>query len=379
MTIPMLDLKAQHEPLRAELLAALARTLDSGQFILGSEVERFESRVAEYCQTSHAIGVSSGSDALLAALMALDIGAGDEVVTTPYSFFATAGAIARLGARPVFSDIDPATCNLDPARLAAAISPRTRAILPVHLYGQCADMQPIMEIATARGIPVVEDAAQAIGAEYRDGRRACSIGTIGCLSFYPSKNLGALGDAGMVLTSDGPLADKLRLLRSHGSRPKYHHPLLGGNFRLDALQAAVLNVKLDHLDRWTQARQANARRYDALFRERDLVAAGHIDLPTTAYVDSGTRHYHVYHQYVIRARRRDALRAHLAEHGIAAEVYYPVPLHLQPCFKALGYTSGAFPEAERAARETLALPTHPELTKDQQTSVLGAIERFYHA
>ncbi len=379
MTIPILDLHAHHKPLKQEILRAMERVLDSNTFILGPEVQKLEERVAAYCQTAHGIGVSSGTDALLVALMALDVGPGAEVVTTPYSFFATAGAVARLGARPVFVDIDPATYNLDPARLEEALTPRTRAILPVHLYGQCADMEPMLQAAKKHGIPVVEDAAQAIGAEYRGGRRAGSMGAAGCLSFFPSKNLGALGDGGMVVTNDAALAEKMRVLRVHGSKPKYYHKLLGGNFRLDALQAAVLNVKLPHLDAWTKKRQENARRYTCLFRESGLPGKGAVTLPEARYAGPGVAHYHIYNQYVLRARDRDRLREHLGREEIGTEIYYPVPFHMQECFRSLELREGAYPEAERAARESLALPIYPELTEAQQARVVEAIGRFYRA
>jgi dTDP-4-amino-4,6-dideoxygalactose transaminase len=377
LTIPILDLKAHHEPLRRELLQALERVLDSNAFILGAEALKLEADLAAYCQTAHAVGVSSGTDALLIALMALDVGPGDEVVTTPFSFFATAGVVARLGARPVFVDIEPASYNLDPSRLAAAITPRTKALIPVHLYGQCADMAPILQIAAAHGVPVIEDAAQAIGAEYPGGRRACSMGLIGCLSFFPTKNLGALGDAGMVMTDDAALAEKMRVLRTHGSKPKYSHKMIGGNFRLDEMQAAVLNVKLAHLDRWTRRRQENAARYHALFQEDGRALEAGIELPAAIYQKAALTHYHIYNQYVIRAPRRDALCAHLQTLGIATEIYYPIPFHLQECFRNLGYAAGDFPEAERAAAETVALPIYPELTPTMQSTVVAAIGEFY--
>jgi dTDP-4-amino-4,6-dideoxygalactose transaminase len=375
--VPLLDLAAHHGPLEQDLFDAFTRVLRSGVFILGPEVEAFERRLAEYCGVRFAIGMSSGTDALLAALLALEIGPGDEVITSPFSFFATAGVIWRLGGTPVFVDIDPSTYNLDPTRIETAITPRTKALLPVHLYGQCAEMDPILKLGAKHGLRIVEDAAQAIGAEYRDGRRAGSLGDVGCLSFYPTKNLGALGEAGMVLTSDEALAERLRILRGHGARPKYHHRLVGGNFRLDAVQAALLNVKLGHLDAWIRARQANASRYASLFGETGLLREGAIGLPAAAYRDSSVGHGHTYHQFVVRARGRDALRAHLQNGGIGTEVYYPVPLHRQECFAALGHAAGAFPEAERATRETLALPIHPELTAAEQETVVACIEEFY--
>jgi len=377
MNVPLLDLKAHHQPLRKELLAALEQVLDKNNFILGNEVAELEEKIAAYCQVRFGVGVSSGTDALLAALMALDIKSGDEVITTPLSFFATVGVIVRLGARPVFVDIDPVTYNLDPARLEAAISPRTRAIMPVHLYGQCADMDPILEIATRRGLAVVEDAAQAIGSEYRAGRRAGSMGVAGCLSFFPSKNLGGLGDGGMVVTNDQTLAERLRILRVHGAKPKYYHRVVGGNFRLDTLQAAVLNVKLPHLDRWTALRQQHAELYEKLFRDAGLVDEKKVRLPKAVYKEAGIAHYHIYNQFVIGVSNRDALQAHLKAKGIGTEVYYPVPLHRQECFNGLGYHEGDFPEAERASRELLALPIYPELTEDQQHYVVQSVREWF--
>ncbi len=372
----MLDLQAHHAPFRGDLVKALARVVDHGQFVLGPEVESFEASLAEACGAAHAIGVTSGTDALLVSLMALGIGPGDEVVTTPFSFFATAGVVARLGAKPVFADIDPVTCNLDPANIEAVITPRTKAILPVHLYGQCADMAPLLEIAAKRSIPVVEDACQAIGAEYRDGRRAGTMGALGCLSFYPTKNLGALGDAGAVLTMDSGLAAKVRLLRNHGAERQYYHKVIGGNFRLSALQAAALNIKLPSLSGWSAARRTNAQRYDALIQEHRLVEKG-VRLPYAAWKNSGRVNYHIYHQYVIRAPNRDLLREHLTKKEVGCAVFYPLPFHLQECFASLGYKAGAFPEAERAAREVLALPIYPELTADQQDWVVRSLAAFY--
>ena len=377
MNVPLLDLKAHHQPLRKELLAALEQVLDKNNFILGNEVAELEEKIAAYCQVRFGVGVSSGTDALLAALMALDIKSGDEVITTPLSFFATVGVIVRLGARPVFVDIDPVTYNLDPSRLEAAISPRTRAIIPVHLYGQCADMDPILQIATRHGLAVVEDAAQAIGSEYRDGRRACSMGVAGCLSFFPSKNLGGVGDGGMVVTNDQTLAERLRILRVHGAKPKYYHGVVGGNFRLDTLQAAVLNVKLGYLDRWTALRQQHAELYERLLRETGLVDEKKVCLPKAAYKEAGLTHYHIYNQFVIGVSDRDQLQAHLKTKGIGTEVYYPVPLHRQECFNGLGYHEGDFPEAERASRELLALPIYPELNEDQQHYVVQAVREWF--
>jgi len=379
MPIPILDLKAHHAPLRGEILAAIEKVFDSNAFILGSAVQELETQIAAYIGCKHAIGVSSGTDALLIALMALDLQAGDEVITTPYSFFATAGCIARLGAIPVMVDIDPVSFNIDPARIAAAITPKTKAIIPVHLYGQCADMQPIMEIAARHNLPVIEDAAQAIGSDYKDGKRACNIGTMGCLSFFPSKNLGALGDGGMV-TNDDQLAEKLKVLRVHGSKPKYYHKLIGGNFRLDSIQAAVLSVKLKYLDQWTEKRRQNAQRYTELFQKTDLLSSDKVVLPKPVYREAGVKHDHIYNQFVVRVQDRDKLRDYLQkEQGIGTEIYYPVPFHLQECFAYMGLKRGAFPESERAADTTVALPIYPELTAQQQEEVVDAVRSFYQA
>lgn len=369
MNVPLLDLKAQYSTIKAEVNAAIAEVMESQHFILGPKVEQCEKAVAQYSNCAHGVGVSSGSDALLACLMAEDIASGDEVITTPYTFFATVGAIARLGATPVFVDIDPRTCNLDVAQIMAKVTPRTRAIMPVHLYGQMADMDQVMLVAERHGLVVIEDAAQAIGAEHR-GRRAGSVGHYGCFSFFPSKNLGAVGDGGMIVTNDPTRAEKVACLRGHGSRPKYHHKILGGNFRLDAIQAAVVSVKLPHLDDWTKARQSNAVRYDRLFREAGLVASGGVVLPMTL-MDR-----HIFNQYVIRVADRDALQASLKAKGVGTEVYYPVPMHLQECFAYLGHRPGSFPESERAAKETVALPIQPELTDDHARYVVDCIGEF---
>jgi dTDP-4-amino-4,6-dideoxygalactose transaminase len=377
MKIPLLDLSAHHQPLRQKLLDAMARVLDSQTFILGPEVERLEARMAEYCGVASAVGVSSGTDALLLALMALEVGAGDEVITTPYSFFATAGAVSRMGARPVFVDIDPFTYNINPARIERAITRKTKAILPVHLYGQCAEMIPILEVAQRHRLSVIEDAAQAIGAEYKDGRRAGCLGRVGCFSFFPSKNLGALGDGGLVVTQDAALGEKMRVLRVHGAQPKYHHKWIGGNFRLDALQAAIVNVKLAFLDSWTQKRQENARRYREIFQASGLLEKGLVRMPPEAYAGSPKAHHHIYNQFVVRAVDRDKLWAHLKKNDVGSEVYYPVPLHLQECFRSLGYKAGDFPEAEKAAQETLALPVYPEITPAMQERVVDVIKEFY--
>ena len=379
MNVPLLNLSAQHEPIKKDLLAAFEQVLDNNNFILGSEVSELESRIAAYCQTRFGVGVSSGTDALLVSLMALDIQPGDEVITTPLSFFATVGAIVRLGAKPVFVDIEPETYNIDPSQLESAITPRTRAILPVHLYGQCADMNAIIDIATRHGLAVVEDAAQAIGAEYRDGRRAGSMGIAGCFSFFPSKNLGGMGDGGMVVTNDQDFADRVRILRVHGSKPKYYHRFVGGNFRLDTLQAAVLNVKLGYLDRWTALRQQHATLYEKLFHEAGLVNTLNIILPKAVYQRDGVAHYHIYNQFVIAVSHRDELQSYLKSKGVGTEVYYPVPLHLQHCFKQLEHKEQDFPEAEQACKRLLALPVYPELEADQQYYVVQAIREWYQA
>jgi dTDP-4-amino-4,6-dideoxygalactose transaminase len=359
----LLDLKAQYAALRDEIHAAIDRVIESQHFILGPEVEALEREVAAYSHCKYGIGVSSGTDALLVALMAIDLQPGDEVITTPYTFFATAGSIVRLGGRPVFVDIDPRTYNIDPAGIEAVITPRTKAIMPVHLFGQMADMDPIMAIAERHSLTVIEDAAQAIGAEYK-GRRAGSIGNLGCFSFFPSKNLGGFGDGGMVTTNDPVLADKVKLLRGHGARPKYYHKVVGGNFRLDALQAAVLRVKLNYLGEWTAARQRNAERY------RQLFAAAGVDIGLPYDAGYGR---HIYNQFVIRSERRDALMAHLMARQIGTEIYYPVPMHLQECFAELGYRAGDFPASEAAALETLAIPVYPELSAAQQAAVVEAV------
>ncbi len=366
MKVPLLDLKAQYATIKAEVDAAVAEVFESQQFILGPKVEQCEEAIATYSGCSHGVGVSSGTDALLACLMTENIGVGDEVITTPYTFFATAGVIARLGATPVFVDIDPRTYNLDASQIPAKITDKTRAIIPVHLYGQMADMDPVMQLAEKHGLIVIEDAAQAIGAEYK-GRRAGSIGHYGCLSFFPSKNLGAAGDGGMVVTNDLQRAEKLKCLRDHGAKPKYHHKIIGGNFRLDALQAAVVSAKLPHLDGWTAARQRNAKRYDQLFSKSGLP----VSLPFTG------RDRHIFNQYVIRVLRRDELKSFLQKKGVGTEIYYPVPMHLQECFTYLGMGRGSFPESERAANETLALPIYPELTEAQQDYVFNCVREFF--
>jgi len=363
--VPLLDLSAQWATLREETLAAITRVCDSQRFILGAEVDALERELAAAIDVPHAIGVSSGTDALLAALMALGIGPGDEVVTSPYSFFATAGSIVRVGARPVFVDIDPVTFNIDPSGVEAAMTPRTKAIMPVHLYGQCADMPELMPMAARAGIPVIEDAAQAIGSRIGT-RQAGTFGTIGCFSFFPSKNLGAFGDAGLVTTAEPALADRLRLLRNHGAEQQYLHRIVGGNFRIDALQAAVLRVKAPHLSAWTEARRRNADRY------RALVAASRLEDRIGLPVERDGFH-HIYNQFVVRVPRRDRVKEVLASRRIGTAIYYPVPFHLQECFASLGYRAGQFPHAEAAARETLALPVYPELSEAQQAAVVAAI------
>jgi dTDP-4-amino-4,6-dideoxygalactose transaminase len=388
MNVPLLDLKAQYSIVRAEVEAAVAEVMESQHFVLGRQVERCEQAIAAYSHCAHAIGVSSGTDALVVCLMAEGIGPGDEVITTPFTFFATAGSIARVGATPVFVDIDPVTYNLDVGQIEAKITRKTRAIIPVHLYGQMADMDVIMQLAATCRLTVIEDAAQAIGAEYK-GRRAGSMGHYGCLSFFPSKNLGAAGDGGMVVTNDGQRAEKLVRLRSHGSKPKYYHQIIGGNFRLDALQAAVVSAKLPHLDGWTAARQRNAKRYDRLFAESGLQVAETSRYSSRAdagrafsvgtpqvFLPAVVAGRHIFNQYVIRVARRDELKAALEAQGVGTEIYYPVPMHLQECFRYLGHDHNAFPESEAAARETLALPIYAELTDEQAGYVVQCVQSF---
>jgi dTDP-4-amino-4,6-dideoxygalactose transaminase len=369
--VPLLDLNRQYQPLKDQIGEALARVCESGAFVLGPDVERLETGIARYCQTRHAVGCASGSDALLLALMALDIGIGDEVILPSFTFFATASAVTRLGARPVFADIDPKTFNVDPRQVERLVGPATKAIIPVHLFGQCADMDAIGRIAQAASLPVIEDAAQAIGAEFR-GRRAGSIGEIGCFSFYPTKNLGGGGDGGMLATGRSDLADRLRLLRVHGMQPKYFHPVIGINSRLDSFQAAVLNVKLPHLDRWTAMRQANAERYTRMLTDAGLDRV--IGLPECA-----PDRRHVWNQYVVRVpgERRGPLREFLAEAKIASEIYYPLGLHDQDCFQGQRGSTAELPETERAAQEVLALPIFPELTADEQQVVVDRMVAFF--
>ncbi len=370
MNVPLLDLKAQYAGIKAEIDAAVAEVFASQYFIGGPQVAGLEQEVAAYSRTVAAVGVSSGTDALLVSLIDAGIGAGDEVITSAYTFFATVGCLHRLGARAVFVDIDPRTYNLDPALLEAAVTARTKAIMPIHLYGQMVDMDAVLAVARRHRLVVVEDACQAIGAEDR-GRRAGSLGDYGCFSFFPSKNLGGAGDGGMVVCQDPDRAGRLALLRNHGMEPKYYHSVVGGNFRLDALQAAVLRVKLRHLDAWSAARQHNAARYDRLLGAAGLVAPERVRIPPVF----ASRH--IFNQYVIRVPRRDELKAALQADGVATEIYYPVPLHLQACFAHLGYRPGDLPESERAARETLALPVFPELTDEQAEYVVDRIRAFF--
>jgi len=371
MKVPLLDLKAQYATIRDEVRAGVDRVFESQQFVLGPETLFLEEELARYSQTKFAIGCASGSEALLLALQSCGVGAGDEVITTPFTFFATASAITRLGARPVFVDINERTYTIEASRVADAITGRTKAIVPVHLYGQFAEMDPLIELSKQHGIPIIEDAAQAIGAEDR-GRRAGSMGVIGTLSFYPSKNLGGAGDGGMLVTSDQEHEQRLRMLRVHGERQRYFHKLVGINSRLDELQATVLRTKFRHLDEWTMARQRNVQEYEMMFTDAGLT--GKFDLP---FVRPGARH--VFHQFVIYVRdgRREALRALLRERGVGSDVYYPVPLHLQECFEFLGYRKGEFPLAERAADETLALPVYPELTSEQKDYVVSSLVEFF--
>jgi dTDP-4-amino-4,6-dideoxygalactose transaminase len=389
MRVPLLDLTAQYAPIRAEVLAAITRVCDSQQFILGAEVDAFERELAERLEVRHAIGVSSGTDALLAALMALNIGPDDEVITPTYSFFATAGCVTRVGARPVLVDIDPVTFNMTADGFARAMTPRTKAVIPVHLFGQAVDMDPLLAIARKQGIAVIEDACQAIGARDK-GRLLGGLGDLGCFSFFPSKNLGAFGDGGLVTTNNDTLARRVRLLRNHGQHPKYHHAIVGGNFRLDALQAAVLRVKAPHLSAWTDARRANAARYERLFTEATTGATAdasrlRLASPSPERTPRGVislpaaqpQAFHIFNQYVIRAGDRDGLRNHLTASGVGTEIYYPVPFHLQPCFASLGYARGAFPVAEAVAADSLALPIYGELTEAQQRHVVDSIVRFY--
>jgi dTDP-4-amino-4,6-dideoxygalactose transaminase len=372
MKVPLLDLKAQYETLAPDIDAAVRSVFDSQHFILGPEVQQLEQEIAAYCSSKFAIGCASGSDAILLALMAHGIGPGDEVVTTPFTFFATAGSVVRLGAKPVFVDIEESTFNLDPTQFESAVTERTRAVMPVHLFGQCAAMDAIKEVAARHGLAVIEDAAQAIGAEYC-GLRAGSLGSVSAFSFYPSKNLGGAGDGGMLTTDDAEIARKLRMLRSHGAANKYYHDVVGINSRLDALQAAILRVKLRHLDSWTQARRTNAGRYRDYFKQAGLVTDGQVKLPREM-----EENLHVYNQFVIRVDSRDDLKSFLAERGVGTEIYYPLPLHLQTCFAELGYSQGDMPESERASKESIAIPVYPEIGERQQQYVVDMISAFFN-
>jgi dTDP-4-amino-4,6-dideoxygalactose transaminase len=376
MHIPLLDLKAQYATIRDEIKPAIDEVLESQLFILGEKVVKLEEAVANYSGSKFAIGVASGTDAILLALMALGVGYGDSVITTPYTFFATAGSIARLGALPVFVDIDPETYNISPQKIRACLNTtsdkeKIKAIMPVHLYGQCADMDPILAIAREQGLPVIEDAAQAIGSRYKE-RKAGAMSEFGCFSFFPSKNLGGFGDGGMVTTDNETLAEKVGILRVHGSKPKYYHKVIGVNSRLDALQAVALLVKIKHLDQWTAKRRKNADYYRESFQKNGL--GEFVGLPKVA-----EGNFHIYNQFVIRVNKRDELQKFLIQAGIGTEIYYPIPLHLQECFQYLGYKEGAFPESEKAARETLALPIYPELTTEQQDYIVEKIKEFYRA
>ena len=387
MKVPLLDLKAQYKTIKEELDNALIQCAESQYFILGPEVQNLEEKMCEYLGCKHTVGVSSGTDALLVALMAIDLKPGDEVILPTYSFFATAGVVSRLNAKPVFCDVDPITFNIDLSKIEELINKNTKAIIPVHLYGQCAEMDEISEIAKMNGIKIIGDAAQAIGVQYKDGKSVGALGDIACFSFFPSKNLGCFGDGGLVTTNDDELADKLRILRVHGGKPKYYHKIIGGNFRLDAIQAAVINVKLPYLDSWSEKRRANAELYTKLFKEKGLAEkegliefndANKVLLPKAVYKESGLTNYHIYNQYVIRVEKRDELREFLKESEIGNEIYYPVPFHLQECFKDLVYKKGDFPVAEFCADASLALPIYPELTEEQINFVVGEINKFIY-
>jgi dTDP-4-amino-4,6-dideoxygalactose transaminase len=385
MEVPLLDLKLQYQSLKKELNEALLKTAESQHFILGPEVEKMEKAFCDYLNCKRAIGVSSGTDALLLALMGIDIGRGDEVIVPTYSFFATAGVVSRLNATPVFVDSDPVTFNIDPLNIEKKITKKTKAIIPVHLYGQSCDMDKIMEIAHSRNLKVIEDAAQAIGVQYKDGKFVGTIGDIGCYSFFPSKNLGCFGDGGLNVTNDEKLGEHLHILRVHGGYPKYYHKFIGGNFRIDAIQSAVINIKLPHLDGWSEQRRENAETYNKLFIEAGLSEeTGKIKfdeknkvlLPKAVYKDSGINNYHIFNQYIVRVEMRDELRKFLSENEIGNEIYYPVPFHLQECFANLGYSKGDFPVAESAAASSIALPIYPELSEDQISFVVSKIKEF---
>ena len=376
MKVPFFDLSVQFKSIEDEIKSAMDEVFQNQQFILGSKVQILEETIAQYCRSRYAIGVGSGSDALLLSLMATGIGPGDEVLLPTFTFFATAGSVSRLGATPIFVDIDQETYNIDPGKIEEKITSKTKAIIPVHLFGQCADMDPLLKIARKRQLFVIEDAAQALGAEYKphpgsDGRRAGQIGDLGCFSFYPTKNLGAFGDAGMVVTNDPNLAEKIRILRVHGSQPKYFHKWIGLNSRLDTIQAAILLAKFNHLEKWTAERQKKAQRYQLLFHDL-LSSVKGLGLPTIQY-----QNRHIFHQYVIHVQERDRLKQFLSEEGIGTDIYYPVPLHLQECYSFLKYHRGDLPNSERASEEVLALPIYPELTEDQQSLVVDRIKAFY--
>lgn len=385
MQVPLLDLKQQYQSIKKEIDEALIRVAESQYFILGPEVEKMEKSFNEYLKVKHSVGVSSGTDALLLALMAIDIKPGDEVICPTYSFFATAGVIARLHAKPVFAECDPVTFNIDPNKIEELITPTTKAIIPVHLYGQSCEMDRIMEIAKKHDLFVVEDGAQAIGVQYKDGRYVGSIGDIGCFSFFPSKNLGCFGDGGLTTTNDDYLGERLHIMRVHGGKPKYYHKVIGGNFRIDAIQSAVINVKLPHLESWSEKRRQNAAFYTQKFIEAGLAEAegkicyddkNKVLLPKPVYKDSGVKNYHIYNQYIIRVENRDACRQFLTDNKIATEIYYPVPFHLQECFADLGYKKGDFPVSEAAADTSIALPIYPELTREQLSFVVEKIGEF---
>ncbi len=385
MNVPLLDLKVQYKSLKKDLDAALLKVAESQYFILGPEVEKMEKSFCNYLHCKNALGVSSGTDALLLALMGIGIGPGDEVIVPTYSFFATAGVVSRLNATPVLVDCDPVTFNIDPLQVEKKITKKTKAIIPVHLYGQSCEMDKIMEIARSRNLKVIEDAAQAIGVQYKDGRFVGTIGDVGCYSFFPSKNLGCFGDGGLNVTNDEKLGEHLHILRVHGGHPKYYHKYIGGNFRIDAIQSAVINVKLPYLDGWSEKRRKNAETYNKLFMDSGLAeetgkikfdAKNKVLLPKAIYKNSGVKNYHIFNQYIIRVEKRDELRTFLSENKIGNEIYYPVPFHLQECFADLGYKKGDFPIAESAADTSIALPIYPELSSDQISFVVDKISEF---
>ena len=387
MEVPLLDLKAQYNTIKDEINKAMLQVVESQDFILGSEVKKLEESMCNYLKCKHSIGVSSGTDALLVALMAIDLKPNDEVILPTYSFFATAGVVSRLNAKPVFIDINPTTFNIDPDKIEKKITPKTRAIIVVHLYGQSADMDPIVNIAKENNLIVIEDAAQAIGVQYKDGKRVGTIGHIGCFSFFPSKNLGCFGDGGLVTTNNEELAEKIKILRVHGSKPKYYHKLVGGNFRLDSIQAAVLNVKFPYLDSWSEARRNNANEYLQLFKEMGLSEVegklkfdkkNEILLPKAVYKESNITNYHIYNQFVMKVKKRDELKKYLSSKGIGTEIYYPVPFHRQECFKHLNSSDIDYPYSNEASEKSLALPIYPELTKEQLSYVVETIRDFVY-